>query len=119
MTQDNILIDKSIDFAIRMTNCYKYLMEEKNEYIMSKQMFRSGTSIGANIHEGVQAQSKADFVSKLGIALKEASETSYWLVILNKANYLDEKLYLSLKENLDSMIRILVASLKTSKKNMA
>ena len=119
MTQDNILIDKSIDFAIRMTNCYKYLMEEKNEYIMSKQMFRSGTSIGANIHEGVQAQSKADFVSKLGIALKEPSETSYWLVILNKANYLDEKLYLSLKENLDSMIRILVASLKTSKKNMA
>ena len=119
MTQDNILIDKSIDFAIRMTNCYKYLMEEKNEYIMSKQMFRSGTSIGANIHEGVQAQSKADFVSKLGIALKEASETSYWLVILNKANYLDEKLYLSLKEDLDSMIRILVASLKTSKKNIA
>ena len=119
MTQDNILIDKSIDFAIRMTNCYKYLMEEKNEYIMSKQMFRNGTSIGANIHEGVQAQSKADFVSKLGIALKEASETSYWLVILNKANYLDEKLYLSLKEDLDSMIRILVASLKTSKKNMA
>jgi four helix bundle protein len=94
-------------------------MEEKNEYIMSKQMFRSGTSIGANIHEGVQAQSKADFVSKLGIALKEASETSYWLVILNKANYLDEKLYLFLKEDLDSMIRILVASLKTSKKNMA
>ena len=119
MTQDNILIDKSIDFAIRMTNCYKYLMEEKNEYIMSKQMFRSGTSIGANIHEGVQAQSKADFVSKLGIALKEASETSYWLVILNKANYLDEKQYLSLKEDLDSMIRILVASLKTSKKNIA
>ena len=119
MTQNNILIDKSINFAIRMANCYKYLMEERNEYIMSKQMFRSGTSIGANIHEGVQAQSKADFNSKLGIALKEASETSYWLVVLNKANYLDQKLYLSLKEDLDSMIRILVASLKTSKKNMA
>ena len=92
MTQDNILIDKSIDFAIRMTSCYKYLMEEKNEFIMSKQMFRSGTSIGANIHEGVQAQSKADFVSKLGIALNI---------------------------ELDSIIRILVASIKTTKKNMA
>ena len=119
MTQDNILIEKSIDFAIRMTNCYKYLMEEKNEYIMSKQMFRSGTSIGANIHEGVQAQSKADFISKLGISLKEATETSYWLVVLNRANFLEEKLYLSLKEDLDSIIRILVASIKTSKKNMA
>ena len=118
MTQDNILIEKSIDFAIRMTNCYKYLMEEKNEYIMSKQMFRSGTSIGANIHEGVQAQSKADFISKLGISLKEATETSYWLVVLNRANFLEEKLYLSLKADLDSIIRILVASIKTSKKNM-
>ena len=83
MTQDNILLDKSIDFAIRMTKCYKYLMEVKNEYIISKQMFRSGTSIGANIHEGVQAQSKA------------------------------------LKTDLDSIIRILVSSIKTSKKNMA
>ena len=119
MTQDNILIEKSIDFAIRMTNCYKYLMEEKNEYIMSKQMFRSGTSIGANIHEGVQAQSKADFISKLGISLKEATETSYWLVVLNRANFLEEKLYFSLKADLDSIIRILVASIKTSKKNMA
>ena len=118
MTQDNILIDKSIDFAIRMANCYKYLMEEKKEFIMSKQMFRSGTSIGANIHEGIQAQSKADFISKLGIALKEASETSYWLVVLNRANCLEEKLYLSLKTDLDSIIRILIASIKTSKKNI-
>ena len=101
-----------------MTNCYKYLTEEKNEYIMSKQMFRSGTSIGANIHEGIQAQSKADFVSKLSIALKEASETSYWLVVLNRADFLDEKLYLSLKADVDEIIRILVASIKTTKKNM-
>jgi four helix bundle protein len=118
MTQDNLLTEKSIEFAIRMTNCYKYLTEEKNEYIMSKQMFRSGTSIGANIHEGIQAQSKADFVSKLSIALKEASETSYWLIVLNRADYLDEKLYLSLKSDVDEIIRILVASIKTTKKNM-
>ena len=102
-----------------MTNCYKYLTEKKSEYIMSKQMFRSGTSIGANIHEGIQAQSKSDFVSKLSIALKEASETSYWLVVLKRANYLDEKLYLSLKTDVDEIIRILVASIKTTKKNMS
>ena len=101
-----------------MANCYKYLMGEKNEFIMSKQLFRSGTSIGANIHEGIQAQSKADFISKFGIALKEASETSYWLVVLNRAKYLDDVSYLSLKSDIDEIIRILVASIKTSKKNM-
>lgn len=88
MTHDNIVADKSVDFAIRITNCYKYLVREKREDIMSKQLFRSGTSIGANIHEGIQGQSRADFVSKLNIALKEASETSYWLVVLHKANFL-------------------------------
>ena len=86
---------------------------------MSKQLFRSGTSIGANIHEGIQGQSKADFVSKLNIALKEASETSYWLVVLHKANILEEKLFNSLKEDIDEIIRLLIASIKTTKKNMA
>ena len=119
MTHDNILADKSVDFAIRITNCYKYLMKEKREDIMSKQLFRSGTSIGANIHEGIQEQSKADFVSKLNIALKEASETSYWLVVLHKANILEEKLFNSLKEDIDEIIRLLIASIKTTKKNMA
>ena len=118
MTHDNILVDKSIDFAIRMSNCYKYLLKERQEDIMSKQMFRSGTSIGANIHEGIQGQSKADFVSKLAIALKEASETSYWLIILHKADYLDTKLYESLKKDLDEIIRILIASIKTTKQNL-
>ncbi|MDY6257499.1 MAG: four helix bundle protein [Bacteroidaceae bacterium] len=119
MTHDNILADKSVDFAIRITNCYKYLMKEKREDIMSKQLFRSGTSIGANIHEGIQGQSRADFVSKLNIALKEASETSYWLVVLHKANILEEKLFNSLKEDIDEIIRLLIASIKTTKKNMA
>ena len=118
MTQDNILVDKSIDFSIRMAGCYKFLMEEKNEYIMSKQLFRSGTSIGSNIHEGIQAQSKADFVSKLGIALKEASESSYWLIVLRRAGFLEETLYQSMREDLDEIIRILVSSIKTTKKNM-
>ena len=119
MTQNNILVEKTIDFSIRMANCYKYLQDNKNEYIMSKQMFRSGTSIGANVHEGVQGQSKADFVSKLSIALKEASETSYWLIVLHRSNYIDERLYASIKKDLDEIIRILIATIKTTKKNMA
>ena len=118
MTQENILTEKSINFAIRMAKCYKFLMEELHEFIMSKQLFRCGTSIGANIHEGIQAQSKADFVSKFSIALKEASETSYWLVVLHKAEFLDDKLFISLKTDVDELIRILVASIKTTKKNM-
>jgi four helix bundle protein len=93
-------------------------MDEKQEFIMSKQMFRSGTSIGANIHEAIQAQSKADFVSKLGISLKEASETSYWLVVLYKAGALEETIYNSVKLDLDEIIRILISTIKTAKKNI-
>ena len=85
---------------------------------MSKQMFRSGTSIGANIHEAIQAQSKADFVSKLGISLKEASETSYWLVVLYKAGALEETIYNSVKLDLDEIIRILISTIKTAKKTI-
>jgi four helix bundle protein len=118
MTQGSILTDKSIDFAIRMAKCYQYLMNDRQEFIMSKQMYRSGTSIGANIHEGIQAQSKSDFVSKYSIALKEASETSYWLVVLHRSEYLDDKLYLSLKQDVDELIRLLVSSIKTVRKGM-
>ena len=117
MTQNNLLVDKSIAFAIRIVNCYNYLTETKNEYTMSKQVFRSGTSIGANIHEGIQGQSRADFVSKMGISLKEASETSFWLVLLHKTNYLDDKIYCSLKNDVDEIIRILISTIKTTKKN--
>ena len=118
MTKNNILADKSVDFAIRMANCYKYLKEEKQEFIMSKQMFRSGTSIGANIHEAIQAQSKPDFISKLGISLKEASETSFWLVVLHKAGTMDGPIYNSLKRDLDEIMRILIATIKTAKDNL-
>ena len=83
---------------------------------MSKQMLRSGTSIGANIHEGLYAQSKADFVSKLSISLKEANETSYWLILLKKTDYLTLETYNSLKSDLDELIRMIISSLKTAKK---
>lgn len=117
MTVNNILADKSIAFSIRIVHCYKYLTEERKEFIMSKQLFRSGTSIGANIHEGMQAQSKPDFISKLSIALKEASESSYWITLLHKTEYLDDNSFSSLKSDLDEIIRILISSIKTSKKN--
>ena len=117
MVENNILADKTIDFAIRIVKCYKFLMEEKKEFVMSKQMMRSGTSIGANVHEAVQAQRRADFVSKLSIALKEASETSYWLVVLRRSENLEERVYQSLKEDVDEIIRIIISSIKTTKKN--
>ena len=87
MTQNNVLADKTIAFAIRIVNCYNYLVDTKKEFTMSKQMFRSGTSIGANVHEAIQGQSRADFVSKMSISLKEASETSFWLVLLHKTHF--------------------------------
>jgi four helix bundle protein len=119
MTRNNILADKSIDFAIRIVNCYKYLTEEKNEYIISKQLLRSGTSIGANIHEGIEAQSKSDFISKLSISLKEASETSYWFKVLFRTGAITESMYSSLHKDLDEIIRILIASIKTTKQNIS
>ena len=119
MTRNNILADKSIDFAIRIVNCYKYLTEEKNEYIFSKQLLRSGTSIGANIHEGIEAQSKSDFISKLSISLKEASETSYWFKVLFRTGAITESMYSSLHKDLDEIIRILIASIKTTKQNIS
>ena len=117
MVENNVLADKTITFAIRIAKCYQYLKQEMQEYVMSKQLLRSGTSIGANVHESVQAQSRADFISKLSIALKEASETSYWLVVLRRADFLSESIYHSLKDDLDEIIRIIISSIKTTKKN--
>ena len=117
MTENNILAEKSISFAILIVNCYKLLLKERQEYIMSKQLLRSGTSIGANVHEAIQAQSRADFISKLNIALKEASESSYWLTILRETEYLSDIEHKSLKKDLDEIIKITISSVKTSKKN--
>lgn len=118
MVAKNVLADKCISFAIRAVNCYKFLMNSKNEFVMSKQMMRSGTSIGANVHEGIYAQSKADFISKLSVSLKEAGETSYWLTILHKTDYLDDTMYSSLKTDVDEIIRLLISSIKTTRRNV-
>ena len=81
--KDNVVKDKSLEFAVRIVNLYKFLVNEQKEFVMSKQILRSGTSIGANIREAEQAQSRADFINKLNIALKEANETEYWLGIID------------------------------------
>ena len=104
-----------IDFAIRIVRAYKYLTAEKNEYVLSKQLLRSGTSIGANVKEAIRGQSKPDFYSKLNIALKEASETEYWLEILYETEYIDKKLFDSINSDCQELIKLLVSITKTQK----
>lgn len=112
-----ILLNKSIELSIQIINCYKWLCENKKEFVMSKQLLRSGTSIGANIHEAQFAASRADFIAKMQIALKEASETEYWLIVLSKTEYLDEH-FRYLTDNCVSLKRMLISTLRTSKNNI-
>lgn len=118
MKRDNVIVDKSFDFAVRIVNLHKHLTAEKKEFVLSKQLMRSGTSIGANVSEAVRGQSDADFISKLSIALKEANETDYWLRLLNKTDYLNEKEYESISKDLDEVIAILVSIIKTMKNKL-
>ncbi len=111
----NILAEKTVDFAVRIVKFYKYLCDEKKEYVLSKQILRSGTSIGANVRESKNAQSRADFVSKLNIALKEADETEYWMEVMLKSDLVKEKQIEKLVANLKEIIAILVSSIKTMK----
>ena len=110
--EDNVIKRKSRLFAIDVVRVYQWLCEEKHEFIMSKQLLRSGTSIGANVAEGVRGQSKADFYAKMNIALKEASETSYWLDILHETDYLPSDRFNDLNNKHEELISILVAILK-------
>ena len=113
--EDNIVGEKSVKFAIRIVKCFKYLTEEKKEFVLSKQLLRCGTSIGANIREGMFAQSHPDFISKMGIALKEAEETDYWLYLLSETNYLEEKLYTSLDTENKELIKLLMSIIKSAR----
>ena len=113
----NIIETKSFDFAVRIVKLYKLLCEQRKEYILSKQLIRSATSIGANISEAQQAQSKADFISKLSISLKETSETKYWIKLLLATDYLSTKEADSLLNDCTEIEKLLVAILKTSKSN--
>ena len=115
--RESITADKSLDFAVRIVNVSKYLMNESKEYILSKQLMRSGTSIGANVAEAQRGQSKADFIAKMSIALKEANETLYWLKLLHRTEYLIDKQFESLNKDLQEIISLLTASCKTANQN--
>ena len=117
MARQSIVGDKSLAFAKRIAKLYRFLVDKKKETIMSKQILRSGTSIGANIREGLFAQSRKDFISKMNIALKEAGETDYWIEILYSADYLTEMEYKSLKNDNDELIKLLSSIIKTTKEN--
>lgn len=109
------LIKQSIEFSLSLVEYYKYLVYEMKEYVISKQILRSGTSIGANIHEAKYAISRADFINKMHISLKEASETEYWLILLERTGYLSNKNAI-LKIKCESLKKMLISTLNTSKK---
>ena len=113
----SLIQDKSLFFAVRCVNLYKHLSEQKHEFVLSKQMLRSGTSIGANITESRNAQSDADFISKLSIALKEADETQYWLELLKLTNYITIEEHESINNDLSELIAMLTATIKKKKYN--
>lgn len=113
MYEDNVVVCKSKQFALRIIKLYKYLINEKSEYIMSKQIMRSGTGIGANIRESIRGQSKADFYAKMNIALKEASETEYWLELLYESEYISKQLFDSIYADCQEIIRLLISITKT------
>jgi four helix bundle protein len=115
--KNNIVQEKSYLFALRIIKLNQYLQEKKQENTISSQVLRSGTAIGALISEGRFAQSKADFISKMNIALKEASETGYWLAILKDSGYISIDSYNSIEAECDELIRILVTIVKNSKNN--
>ncbi len=107
--------EKSFQFAIRIVNLCKYLHAEQNEYILSKQLMRSGTSIGANVAEAQHAQSKPDFISKMNIALKETSETDYWLRLLYATEYLQKNAFDSIMTDCDEIKKLLISIVKSAK----
>ena len=119
MKTENIIVDKSKAFALRIINLYKYLCKEKREFILSKQVLRSGTSVGANVKEAIRAQSKADFYAKMNIALKEISETEYWLELIYESGYMEEKHFKNIYEDCREIIKILMSITKNQNKKMS
>ena len=115
---DSIVGVKSFDFALRIVKLYKYLCDEKKEYVLSKQLLRSRTSIGANIREALHRQSKRDFLAKLGIALKEANETLSWIELLYASEYINEKQKNAMWADNNEIISLLVSIIKTTKSNL-
>lgn len=115
--KSNPLIEKSYLFSIKIVKTVQILQKDQKEFILSNQLLRSGTAIGALIFEGQYAQSQADFVNKLSISLKEANETKYWIFLLNDSEYIENSIFLTLLSEVDEIIKILTSSIKTSKRN--
>ena len=115
MKDQNIVKDKSMDFSVRIVGLYKYLSEKQHESVISKQVLRSGTSIGANVREAIYGQSKKDFISKMSIALKEAAETEYWLELLHRTNYLKEDAYKSILSDCQEICKLLTSIVNSTK----
>ena len=118
LMQNNVILDKSFEFSVRIVKLKKYLNKCKQERIMANQLLRSGTSIGANVTEADQAQSKADFISKMCIANKEAHETRYWIRLLHETDYINDEEYSSIFEDCQELIRLLQAIIKSAKKKL-
>ena len=110
--KENVIMRKTFAFSVRIVNLHKYLSQEKKEYVISKQIYKSGTSIGANVAESQRAQSTADFVAKLKIAQKEANETQYWLQLLHETKYITDKEFRSIHDDLVEILKILTAICK-------
>ena len=117
MARESVVGVKSLAFGKRIAKCYRYLRAKKKETVMSKQLLRCGTSIGANVREGLYAQSRKDFISKLNIALKEAGETDYWLDVIHSAEYFTDEEFNSLKSDNDELLKLLTSIIKTTKAN--
>lgn len=113
----NLIKDKSYSFALRIVKMYRYLIAERKEYVLSKQVLRSGTAIGALVMEAEHAQSRADFINKMNIALKEANETVYWLSLLQDSEYIDEQMFNSIFPEAEELLKILISIVKTTKQN--
>ena len=116
MKENNVIVEKSFDFAVRIVNLCKHLRRYKNEFVLSKQVLRCGTSIGANVAEAQRGQSRADFAAKMSIALKEANESHYWIRLLYKTDFLTEQQFNSIENDVVELIKILSSICKTSTK---
>ncbi|PUZ30010.1 four helix bundle protein [Chitinophaga costaii] len=116
--KDNIILEKTFSFAVRVVKLYQFLGTEKKEFVLSKQLLRCGTSVGANVREAIHAESKMDFIHKLGVAQKEISETIYWLDLLHATKYLKKNEHTSIKNDAEEIIKIIKSIILTTKKNI-
>lgn len=116
--KENIIKNKSMDLAVRLVRLYQWLCDEQKEFVMSKQLLRSGTAVGAMIREAEHAESKADFIHKMAIALKEANESLYWLELLHKTDYLDMRMFGTIYKQTEEIVKLLASIVKSAKNNL-